>query len=84
MDDNIRKAIMFIFLVIGIGIFYTILMTKLEVMAEETNARVQKSAADIAWGDFLYQKATEARIKSRETQAEDPDTVLNAVINESE
>ena len=55
--DKVSRGLTFLFAVIGIGIFYFVLMTKLEVMARQTEAKVHKLSADLAWEDYLYGQA---------------------------
>ncbi|MFA5059415.1 MAG: hypothetical protein WC676_02170 [Candidatus Omnitrophota bacterium] len=55
--DNIKKALTFLFAIIGLLIFYTVMMVKLEVAAQQTQAHIQQLSADLNWEDFLYQNA---------------------------
>ena len=55
MDTSgVSKALTFLLTVIGLGIFYIVIMTKLEVMAQQTQASIQKYSADLAWENYLY------------------------------
>ena len=63
--DDIKRALIFLFSVIGLFIFYMVIMVKIEVMAQQTEAKVQKVSADITWEDFLYQKTVDSLIKDR-------------------
>ena len=70
--DNIQKAVVFFFVAIGLFIFYSVIMTKLEVMAHEAKAKVEKLSADVDWDSFRYQKAVQSVIEAKEATAQDP------------
>lgn len=70
MDNNmISKGVTFLLTVIGLGIFYIVLMTKLEVMAQQTEASIHKMSADMAWENYLYQQ-TLRRVGQNQNQEE--------------
>ncbi len=55
--DNIQKGLVFLFAVIGIYIFYSIIMFKLDVMATETKAKIESVSADIDWENYQNLKS---------------------------
>ena len=59
-EDNLRKALTFFFVAVGLWIFYVVVMTKLEVMTEETKAKVLRKSAEDSFEDFLYQKTVDS------------------------
>ena len=68
--ENIQKALTFICVVIGLGIFYLMILTKLEVLANETKAKVLKQSADESWEGYLYQKTVDSIIEEKESDTE--------------
>ena len=64
--DNIKKALIFVFSIAGLAIFYLVIMVKLEVMAEETQAKIQKMSADVTWEGYLYQKTLDTMSRHQE------------------
>ncbi len=58
--DNLRKALTFLFAAIGLVIFYWVILVKVEVMAEQTKAHVEKTSAVLGWEDYLYDRALDA------------------------
>lgn len=53
--DNMKRALIFLIGAVGIVIFYSVMMVKLDVVAEQTKARINKLSSDLAWEDFQYQ-----------------------------
>ncbi len=50
--DNLQKGLIFLFAAVGIYIFYTIVMFKLDVMATQTKARLENTSTDMKWKDY--------------------------------
>ena len=70
--DNIKKALIFLFTLIGLFIFYLVITVKIEVMAQQTEAKVQATAANVEWEGYLFQKTldkvTEHQQNSQDSQ----------------
>ncbi len=76
--DTIKRILIFLFSLIGLFIFYIVIMVKLEVMAQQTEAKVQKMSADVTWEGFLYQKTVETVVQDRELNTENGQDNENA------
>ena len=63
--DDIKKTLTLVFTVIGILIFYSVIMAKVEVMSREAEAKLKKVEADVVWHGFLYKKAIEETIRAQ-------------------
>lgn len=80
--DNIKRALIFLFAVIGLFIFYLVIAVKIEVMVQQTEAKVQLTSASVEWEGYLFQKTLdqmtqrpeEPREESQEEQPEDTAT----------
>ncbi len=64
----VSRSLTFLLTVIGLGIFYIVLMTKLEVMAQQTEANVKKFSADLDWENYLYDQAILKAAHQRSSQ----------------
>ena len=62
-NDNIKKALTFLFLNIGIFIFATVIFVKIDVMSHKVHADVQYLSADLDWEDFKYHQAIQNSLK---------------------
>ena len=70
MDTSgVSKALTFLLTVIGLGIFYIVIMTKLEVMAQQTQASIQKYSADLAWENYLYDQTVLKTAQQRSSRS---------------
>jgi len=85
-SDNTKKAITLLFLVAAVGMFFFIIMMKLEVMEQQTEAKMQHLSADLRWENYLYHKAVLSVIEQRKLEAEiqDADADANDIILEGE
>ena len=54
-SDLVRKGLIFIFAVIGTGIFYTVLMTRLEVSAHEVQTKIGLASLEMQLDDMIGQ-----------------------------
>lgn len=54
--DPIKKSLNVIMLCIGLGIFTTVVLIKVEVMAEKCKADIHLIKADLKWEDYLIQQ----------------------------
>lgn len=64
--DNIKKALIFLFALIGLFIFYLVITVKIEVMAQQTEAKVQTTAAGVAWEGYLFQKTLDKVMENQQ------------------
>jgi len=65
--DDLKKALTFVLTIVGLIIFYSVIVVKIDIMAHETNARIQKLSADISWHGFLYQRAVNTILEEKKT-----------------
>lgn len=72
MEENIRKAVAFVLAVVGLLIFYTVLMMKIETFAHETNAKVQRLSSEFVWEDFRHQNTVHSIIEKNERESVNP------------
>ena len=73
--DNIQKGLIFLFAAIGIYIFYSIVMYKLDVMATEAKAKIESVSADIEWESYQNLKSFHGQ-ENNAVEAGTQDTVL--------
>ena len=57
--DNFSKALTFLFLAIGTGIFLMIVMIRVDVFAQKTDAEMKSTAAEMDWQGYLYQQTVQ-------------------------
>ena len=63
--DNFSKALVFLFLAMGVGIFLMVVMMKVDVFAAKVKAEVKSNAAELDWEGYLYHQTVQNVIKSR-------------------
>ncbi len=68
--DNIKKALIFLFAVIGLFIFYLVIAVKIEVMAQQTQAKVQMMSASVEWEGYLFSKTLDKITENQEAPQE--------------
>ena len=57
MDENGKKFLIFVLVIMGILIFYGVIMLRVDVLAREADAKMHKISADMEWHGYLLQKA---------------------------
>ena len=62
-NDNVKKALTFLFLNIGIFIFAAVIFVKIDVMSRKVHAEVQLLSADLDWEGFKYHQAIQNSLK---------------------
>ena len=62
-SDNIKKALTFLFLNIGIFIFAAVIFAKLDAMSHKVQAEVQTLSADLDWESFQYHQTVQGMLK---------------------
>ena len=62
------------FAIIGLVIFYSIIMVKIDLAAKEADAKLKKISADVSWHGFLYKKTMDEILESQKAQVITPDT----------
>ena len=56
MDDFLQKALVFLFGAVGMGIFFLIILIRLDVMTKQAEADTKVFSAEGDWEGYLYQK----------------------------
>ncbi len=56
MDDFLQKAFIVLFGAIGVGIFFLIILLKLDIMTKKAEADTKNFSAEADWEGYLYQK----------------------------
>lgn len=69
MEYDFKKALAFGLCILGLLIFYGVLTTKLDVMADQARANVEKISSDAQWESLLYKKAIHEVVQSRQSEA---------------
>ena len=68
--DNFTKAVTFLFLAIGSGIFLMIIMIKVDVFARKAEANVKSTAAELDWQGYLYYQTVQNVMQSKKNVAQ--------------
>ena len=63
--DNIKKALSFLGLSLGMLIFAGVILIKVEVMASKIKAETQALSAELDWEGYLYHQAVIDVMKNR-------------------
>lgn len=63
--DNLSRGLTLLFLAAGVGIFFTIIMIKVDVLAEKAKAEVKEVSAEMEWQGYLYQQTAKYVIQER-------------------
>lgn len=61
--DNFTKALTFLFMAIGAGIFLMIVMIKVDVFAQGVQSDVKSKTAEMDWQDYLYHQTMQNVVK---------------------
>ena len=56
-NSNINSSLGLLFVFIGVYIFYTVIMLKIEIVGQQTEAYIQKVSSELEWEDYLHQEA---------------------------
>ena len=61
-NDNIKKALVFLFLNIGIFIFAAVIFIKIDTMSQKVHAEVQSLSADLDWAAFQCHQSVQNKL----------------------
>ena len=56
---------MFLFLAVGVGIFFMVIMVKIDVFTYKVQAEMKSNAAELDWQGYLYDQTVQNIVKSR-------------------
>ena len=73
--ENIQKGLIFLFAAIGLYIFYSVIMYKLDVMATETKAKIEETSSDMQWEDYRNLKNSQGQ-EGEDSTADDQNETL--------
>ena len=63
--DNLKKALTFLSLSLGMLIFATVILVKVDVMAKKAEADSRALSADLDWEGFLYHQTVVNIMRNR-------------------
>jgi putative ribosome biogenesis GTPase RsgA len=63
--DNVSKALAFLFIAIGSGIFILIMLIKMDVVTKKAEAQVKEVSAETEWQGYLFQKVAQEALTRR-------------------
>ena len=64
-NDNVKKALIFLFLNIGLFIFAAVIFVKIDAMSQKVHAEVQSLSADLDWEGFKCHQAVQNMLKEQ-------------------
>ena len=69
--DNVSKALAFLFIAIGSGIFLLIIIIKLDVVTKKAEAQVKEVSAETQWQGYLFQKVAQEALMQRNQKTDE-------------
>ena len=63
MDENIKKALTFLFFAMGLGIFSLVLLLKVDVWSKRVVSETKEFGAELDWEGFRYQQTARNLMK---------------------
>ena len=64
--DGFKKAITLVLTIAGIIIFYSVISAKIDLMAREAEAKIEKLSSEVSWYGFLHEKAAMTILENQE------------------
>ncbi|HOW35409.1 MAG TPA: hypothetical protein PL155_03230 [Candidatus Omnitrophota bacterium] len=75
MEYDFKKAVAFGLCILGLLIFYGVLTTKLDVMADQVRANVETISSKSDWENLLYKKAVIEASRNKQPETDNDQTL---------
>ena len=69
--DNISKALAFLFIAIGSGIFLLIIIIKMDVVSKKAEAQVKEVSAETQWQGYLFERVAKEAMMQKEKKKDE-------------
>lgn len=63
MEDDLQRTLIFVLTVVGIFIFFSVLLIRIELMASQTEAKINLLSAQMDWDHYLTRKAVQSSLR---------------------